>query len=163
CSQFLLVEPAARELAALAAEDELVGTVPVLDDVQPLVDVATQRLGREIPAQKDGLDGLPKLGQRLVRRVLGSRAGEAGWDRFGVSSPQSECGGVLDQLVALLLNEMPIDRSREDRRQSWVGLRLASLRAVEFLNADRLHALESSKPRVWSVQGRLRSGQGYQR
>jgi hypothetical protein len=108
--QFLLVEAVGRDLPALAVEDELVGAVPVLDDVQPLVDLAPPCLGGEIPAQEDGLDRLPELGQRLVGGVLRGRAGEASEDRLGLSGPQAWRSSVLDELVVLLPDQLPVDR-----------------------------------------------------
>ena len=68
--RLLVVQPVAGDLAALAEEDEPVGGVPGLDDVQPLVDFAPQRLVAEIAAQEDRLDRLAQFGQRLVGRVL---------------------------------------------------------------------------------------------
>ena len=71
--QHLLVEPFGCELSTLAVEDELVGAIPVLDDVQPLVDLAPQRLGGEIAAQEDRLwrwSGPPcAAGRSVIQRL----------------------------------------------------------------------------------------------
>ena len=42
CCQFLLIQAVGREVAALAVEDETVGPVPVLDDVQSGVDLPSE-------------------------------------------------------------------------------------------------------------------------
>ena len=49
------------DLAALAVEDEPVSTVPVLDHVQPVVNLAAQGLEVQIATQEDRLDGLAQL------------------------------------------------------------------------------------------------------
>jgi len=59
-AQLVVVGSIAAELAAAAEEHEVVGAVPVLDHVQPVVDLAPKRLVREVRTQKAGLDRLPE-------------------------------------------------------------------------------------------------------
>ena len=60
----MVLAAVAYHLAAPGEEHEIGGAVPVFDHVQPLVDLATQRLTVQVTAQKDGLDGLSELRQR---------------------------------------------------------------------------------------------------
>src|SRR5271154_4207819 len=72
----LVVETVARHLAALAEEDETVGAVPGLNNVQSLMDLAPERLGGEIAAEEHRLRRLAKLGQGPIGRVLDIAARE---------------------------------------------------------------------------------------
>lgn len=44
CRQLLLIQPVGGKIAALAVKDETVGPVPVLDDVEPLVNLPSECL-----------------------------------------------------------------------------------------------------------------------
>ena len=55
---FLVLEPVGGDFTTLAIEDKPVGAVPVLDDIEPRVDLLAERFGVEILAEKDCLDGL---------------------------------------------------------------------------------------------------------
>ena len=66
----------AGHLTAPGEEHEVCGAVPLLDDVQPLVDLAAQRFQTQVSAQNYGLDRLAELGERLVGRVLDVLSGE---------------------------------------------------------------------------------------
>src|SRR5919202_4603748 len=70
----LVLKPVRDHLAALAEEDEPVGAVPVLHDVEAFVALAPKGLRAGIAAQEDRLDRLAGLGKRLVSRVLHARA-----------------------------------------------------------------------------------------
>jgi hypothetical protein len=48
----------ARQLSRRGEEHEIVGAVPLLDHVKPIIDLAAQGLAVKILAQKDRLDGL---------------------------------------------------------------------------------------------------------
>src|SRR3546814_7400548 len=63
------------------SEDKAVRAVPVLDDVEPGMDVAAQILRADIAAQEDRLDDLAEFGKCRIGRLLDSRAGEAAQDR----------------------------------------------------------------------------------
>lgn len=92
-------------------EDEAVGAVPVLDDIEPFVDGLSERLGIQIAAKKDGLDRFAQLVQGPVRGVLEVVAGEAPQDRFGLGRPKAQRGGKLDHLIVLLTDQFPLDRA----------------------------------------------------
>src|SRR3546814_20387874 len=78
------------------SEDKAVRAVPVLDDVEPGMDVAAQILRADIAAQEDRLDDLAEFGKCRIGRVLDRRAGEAAPDRFGASGRAAgrESGGT---------------------------------------------------------------------
>jgi hypothetical protein len=67
----------AGEFAVLAVEDDGVGAVPVLDDLQAVVDFAAQLGAGEVVADERGSDGAAELFECLVGRVVGAAAGEA--------------------------------------------------------------------------------------
>ena len=50
-------------------EDEVVGAVPLLDHVQPIIDLAAQRLAVKISAEEDRLDRLAEF-DKLTPRDL---------------------------------------------------------------------------------------------
>ena len=58
-AQLLVLAAVAGELAPAGEENEVVGAVPVLDDVQPVVDLAPERLVVQVAAQEDRFHGLP--------------------------------------------------------------------------------------------------------
>jgi len=88
---FLVLQAVTRDLAALAEEDESVGAVPVLDDVQAFMDLPAQRLGVQVAAEEDRLDRLPQFGERSICRVLQITAGEAPENRLGIGGTFSKC------------------------------------------------------------------------
>lgn len=57
-------------------EDEVVGTVLLLDHVQPFIDLAAQRLAVEILTEEDRLDCLAEVSERLAGWVLDTGEGE---------------------------------------------------------------------------------------
>ena len=52
--QFLLVQPIAGDVTAFPVKDEAIGTVPVFDDVEPLIDLASEGFLMQIAAEKGG-------------------------------------------------------------------------------------------------------------
>ena len=62
--QLLVLQPIGRDLAALAKEDETIGAIPVLDDLQAVVDLATQGLPVQVLTEKNSLDGLAQLDEK---------------------------------------------------------------------------------------------------
>ena len=81
-AHLLVFAPVARHLAAAGKEDEVVGRVPLLHHVQPVVDLGPERAVVQVAGEEHRLDRFPKLHQRLVSRVLGVLAGEAAQDGF---------------------------------------------------------------------------------
>ena len=72
----LLVLPVgAGQLAGLAVAQDPVGAVPVLDDLQALVDLPSQCREPDIIGQEDRLDRPAQRDRGLVGGVLGARAG----------------------------------------------------------------------------------------
>jgi hypothetical protein len=55
----LVAQLVGGELAALAVQDEVVGAVPGLDHLQPLVDLPPERLQAQVIAQERGFQRLP--------------------------------------------------------------------------------------------------------
>jgi len=101
----------AGELAVLAVEDDAVGAVPVLDDLQAVMDLAAQLGAGEVVADERGPDGAAELLERLVGGVLGAAAGEAAQDLFGLGGSEPQRGGVLDELVVLLGDQGSVESS----------------------------------------------------
>lgn len=55
--QFLIFSLIGAELSTFAVEDEVIGAVPVLDNIQPLVNFTSEAFQSEIVAQKDRFQG----------------------------------------------------------------------------------------------------------
>lgn len=131
-ADLVVLTTVAHHLAAAGEEDEIGRAVPLLDDIESLVDLAPQGLGVQVAAQKDGLDGLSKLGQCLVGRVLHVLPGKASQDRLGLGGPQAQCRRVFDHLVVLLPDQLPVDRSGQNQLKILVGIGLAGFRPVQL-------------------------------
>jgi hypothetical protein len=58
------------DLTAFAVEDEAVGPVPSLDDVEAFLDFASQRYGVYVPTKKDRFDRLAQLCKSQVSGML---------------------------------------------------------------------------------------------
>ena len=78
----------AGHLTAPGEEHEVCGAVPLLDDVQPLVDLAAQRFRTQVSAQKYCFDRLAELGERLVGRVPDVLSGETPQYGLGLGDSQ---------------------------------------------------------------------------
>ena len=89
-ADLVVLAAVAGQLAAAGEEHEVVGAVPLLDDVQPFVDLAAQPLAVQVAAQEDRLDRLAELRERLVGRVLHVVAREAPQDRLGLGRAQAD-------------------------------------------------------------------------
>ena len=64
----------------------------------------------EVVADEDGAHRPAELFDRPVGGVLGAAAGEAAQDLLGLGGAQPQRGGVLDHLVVLLGDQVPVDR-----------------------------------------------------
>src|SRR6266702_789342 len=117
-----LLQPIGRDLATLAKEDEIIGTIPVLDDLQAVLDLATQGLPVKVLTEKNRLHSLAQLDDGAVGGVLELTMRKALEDGLRICSPQSEGGGVLDHLVVLSADQVPADRPRQDRLEVWIGV-----------------------------------------
>jgi len=137
-AQLLVVGLVARDLPALAVEDEIVDRVPVLHHVEPAVDLPAKGHRRQVVAEKRRLDGLAQLRQGLVGGVLGGRPGEASQDRLGLGGSDPQRRGELHHLVVLVGDELPVDGPGEDRLEVEVRARLSGPGAVELLGVDPL-------------------------
>jgi hypothetical protein len=76
-TDFVIFAAIADHFAAAGEEDEVVGAVPLLDDVEALVDLASEVFAVKVPAEEDGLDCLAEFGEGLVGRMLNVAADEA--------------------------------------------------------------------------------------
>ena len=65
-AEFHVLLAVARHLAALAEEDEAVGAVPVLDDIQAFLDFPAQLDKLQITAEEDRLNRLAQFRQGFV-------------------------------------------------------------------------------------------------
>src|ERR1700733_15070692 len=104
-ADFVVFTAIAGEFAAAGEEDEIIGAVPVLDDVETFVDLTAQRLAMQIPAQEDGFDGFAEFRERLVGWVLNVASDKAAQDRLGLGGAEPDSRDVLDHLVVLLADE----------------------------------------------------------
>ena len=109
----MILASIAHQLAPAGEEDEVVGAVPLLDHVEPFIDLAAQRLAVKISAEEDRLDCLAEFGKCLLSRVLHVGTGEPAQDRFRLRRAEAECRRVFDHLVVLLADQFPVDRLRQ--------------------------------------------------
>jgi hypothetical protein len=137
-ADFVVLAAVARELAMTCKENEVVGAVPLLDDVQSFVDLAAQILAVQVTAQKDGLDSLAQFGEGPVSRMLDVVPGEAPQDGFRLGGAEPHRRHVLDHLIVLLADQIPVDWLGERQLQVLVGLRLAGIRSGQLLGRDGL-------------------------
>src|SRR5512144_2219124 len=91
---FLIFDPVRRHFTTFAKEDEPIGAIPVLDDVQPLMNFTAEGFGPEIVAKKDRLDHLAEFSERLVGRMLKSCAGEPPQNGFRICCAMPQCRRV---------------------------------------------------------------------
>jgi hypothetical protein len=90
--------------------------------------------------QKDRLDRLTELGERRIGRMLYGRAGEPAQDRLGIGSAAPERCSVFDYLIILPLDQLPVDRTCQHRREIAEQVTQACVRQIEFLPRDCLQA-----------------------
>jgi hypothetical protein len=109
-ADLVILSAVADHFAATGEENEVIGAVPLLDDVQTFVDLPAECLAVKVLAQEDGLHGPAKLREGLVGRMLNVAPHEAAQDRFGLGCAKTDGRHVFDQLVVLLANEFPVDR-----------------------------------------------------
>ena len=112
-ADFLVLATVAGELAAAGKEDEVVGAVPMLDHVQPVIDLAPERLVMQVATQEDRFDRLPKLCQSLVGGMLDVLAGEPAQDGLRLGRAQAQRRGVFDHFIVLPADQLPVDRPRQ--------------------------------------------------
>src|SRR3546814_14695940 len=113
--ELLLIDAVSGDLAALAEENEPIGTVPVFNDIQAFMNIAAEGLLAQIPAQEDRLDRAAQLTQRLVGRVHHLGAAKPAQDRLRVGGFCLHLGCIFDHLVILLLDLIPVDLTGEER------------------------------------------------
>lgn len=136
-TDLLVLAAVAGEFSAAREEQEVIGAVPLLDDVQSFANLAVKGFAVKVPAEEDGFDGLAQLGKCLVGRMLDVVAGESPQDGFCVGSAETCRGDVLDHLVVLLAY-LHVNGFGQDRQQVRVGVRLSRIRAVELLLTNSL-------------------------
>ena len=76
-TDFLVVCAVRGHLAPFTEEDEIVGAVPVFDDVEALVDITSKLQRSEVAAQENCLLSFAEFCERTVDRVLNIGASEA--------------------------------------------------------------------------------------
>ena len=86
----MILVPVTRQFTAAREEDEVVVAVLLFDDVEPLVDLAAQRLAVEVAAEEDRFHSAPQFSQSFVGRALDVVAGEAAQDRLGLGGAEAE-------------------------------------------------------------------------
>jgi hypothetical protein len=101
-ADLVILATIADHFAAAGKEDEVVGVVPLFDDVQTLVDLTAECLAVKVLAQEDGLDRPAEFRERLVGWVLNVAPDEATQDRFGLGGAEPDGRDIFDHLVVLL-------------------------------------------------------------
>jgi len=107
-ADLVILATIAYQLAAAGEEDEVVGAVPLLNHVQPFIDLAAYGFAVEILAEKDRLDCLAEFGKRPVSGGLDVGAGEPAQDRFRLRRAKPERRRIFDHLVVLLADQFPV-------------------------------------------------------
>src|SRR5947209_20568175 len=95
-------------------EDKAIHTVPLLDDVERFLDFLPEPSIAEILAQEEGFDDPSELTECLVRRMLHITARKPPQNRIRISGSDAHRCGILDHLIVLLADQLPIDRFSQD-------------------------------------------------
>ena len=66
----VVVSPVGDQFIAIAIKDEVIHTVPALDDIEPGINLAAQLRIAEIPVQKDCFDSLAQFQKGRVSSVI---------------------------------------------------------------------------------------------
>src|SRR5947209_18549434 len=111
---FLILWPIREEFAPFSMEDKAIHTVPLLDDVERFLDFLPELSIAEILAQEEGLDHPSKLTECLVCRMLYITARKPPQNRIRICGSDAQSCGILDHLIVLLANHLPIDRFSQD-------------------------------------------------
>src|SRR5579885_3493185 len=81
--------------------------------------------------------------------MLQTRLRKAAQDRLGLCRPQPQRSRILDHLVVLLGDEVPVDGPRENKLEIGVGLWFSRLWSIEALGIDVFesrHQLKAQEP-----------------
>ena len=109
------------------------------------MDLTAQRLFVQVAAQEDRLDRFAQLGQCLVGRMHRGSAGEAKQNGFRVRRAQLQGRCVLDDLVVLLGDQIPLDRACQDWFKVRILLGVVGADHSQFLPSDQLEAWQQVK------------------
>ena len=99
----------------MAKEDEVIGTVPILDDVQALLNRTPQPQAAEIPTEEDGPARVAQLDERPVGRMLDVMASKTPQNGFRLGGPQPQRRGLFHHGVVLRGDEVPADGTGQHR------------------------------------------------
>lgn len=69
-ADFIMFAAITSHFSTSSEEHKIGGTTPLLDHVQPFMDLSTQLFEMKIAAEKYRLDGFAKLGKSFVGRML---------------------------------------------------------------------------------------------
>jgi hypothetical protein len=89
-ADLVILTAVADHFAVAGEEDEVVGAVPLLDDVETFVDLTAECLAVKVPAQEDGLDRPAEFREGLVGRMLNVAPDEPAQDRFGLGRAEPD-------------------------------------------------------------------------
>jgi hypothetical protein len=99
----------AGEFTVLGVVQGGVGAVPVLDDLEALVDLPAELFGGQVVADEGGAHQPAQLFEGLEGGVLGATPGELAQDLLGLGGAQAQGRGVLDELVVVAGDQLPVD------------------------------------------------------
>ena len=146
-ADLLVIGAVGGDFAAFTEENEVVGAVPALDDVQAFVDLTAQLHGVQIAAQEDRLDRFAEFAEGAVDRVLDVGAVEAPQDVFGVRGLEPESRGVLDHGIVLLGDQLPIDGPGEHGGEFWVeGAVVGTVKPLRVDGLEPWQQLKAEQP-----------------
>ena len=94
----------------------------------------------EVPTEKGGFDRPTQLDEGLVGRVCEIVAHEPLQDHFGLSRAETQGRSILDHLVIVLADQVPVDGTGKDGLQIGVHVRVANYGAIELLRSDAFQA-----------------------
>ena len=87
--------PVARHLAAAGEIEEVVGTIPALDHVEPFLDFSPQGQAVQVVGKEDRLHCTAQLGERLVGWMLNIVAGGPAQNGLGLGRAEPQRRRIL--------------------------------------------------------------------
>jgi hypothetical protein len=90
----LIVQAIRRDFAALAIPDKVIGTIPVLNDVEAFLNLLSERLRMEISAEEYGFAYFPQFQKRLEDGMFETAARKPAEDCLCICGSKPKGSGV---------------------------------------------------------------------
>lgn len=91
----LSIDIIASDITLIAVEDETIGAIPVLDDLQTIEDFTTQLNVMQVSAQENRFDGASEFREGSVSGMMNVMARKAFEDSFGLSYSKAQSSGIF--------------------------------------------------------------------